>query len=193
LLLGILREDYALTLRLLRTPGSSEIIRKQIEAHSRVGKPIPTSVELPLTEGCKHVLVYATEEADRLASPQITTGHLLLALMREEECFAAQILRERGLHLPNIREELARAPDATVPESEARGPVSSIVTISSAPSGADITVDDVFLGHTPAVLPLAPGERAVSISKEGYKPRLLRLMVLPGAKQTIIAELDPAS
>src|SRR6202030_439205 len=34
--------------------------------------------------------------------------HLLLGLLREEKCFAAEILHERGLRLSTIREELAR-------------------------------------------------------------------------------------
>jgi ATP-dependent Clp protease ATP-binding subunit ClpC len=32
----------------------------------------------------------------------------LLGILREEECVAAEILHERGLHLNDIREELAR-------------------------------------------------------------------------------------
>src|SRR5205807_2282837 len=35
--------------------------------------------------------------------------HLLLGLLREEKCFAAEILHERGLRLSTIREELARS------------------------------------------------------------------------------------
>src|SRR5260370_9075106 len=35
--------------------------------------------------------------------------HLLLGLLREEKCFAAEILLERGLRLSAIREELARS------------------------------------------------------------------------------------
>ncbi len=38
----------------------------------------------------------------------IGTEHLLLGLLREEKCFAAEILHERGLRLSTIREELAR-------------------------------------------------------------------------------------
>ena len=39
----------------------------------------------------------------------IGTEHLLLGLLREEKCFAAEILHERGLRLSTIREELARS------------------------------------------------------------------------------------
>jgi len=54
------------------------------------------------------VLAYAAEEAERLSHKHIGTEHLLLGLLREEKCFAAEILSERGLRLPAIREELQR-------------------------------------------------------------------------------------
>ena len=54
------------------------------------------------------MLAYAAEEAERLSHKHIGTEHLLLGLLREEKCFAAEILQERGLRLPAIREELQR-------------------------------------------------------------------------------------
>jgi ATP-dependent Clp protease ATP-binding subunit ClpA len=50
------------------------------------------------------------EEAERLADKHIRTEHLLLGVLREENCFAAQILMERGLRLSQVREELGRQP-----------------------------------------------------------------------------------
>ena len=35
--------------------------------------------------------------------------HLLLGLLREEKCLAAEILHERGLRLSQVREEIARS------------------------------------------------------------------------------------
>src|SRR5205823_620560 len=67
------------------------------------------SVDLPLSNECKRVLAYAAEEAERLSHKHIGTEHLLLGLLREEKCFAAEILHERGLRLSTIREELARS------------------------------------------------------------------------------------
>ena len=55
------------------------------------------------------MLAYAAEEAERLGHKHIGTEHLLLGLLREEKCFAAEILQERGLRLSAIREELARS------------------------------------------------------------------------------------
>jgi len=109
LLLGLLREDKALTNRFLRSHASIESIRKQIEGHTTIREKVSTSVDLPLSHECKRVLAYAAEEAERLSHKHIGTEHLLLGLLREEKCFAAEILRERGLRLSTIREELLRS------------------------------------------------------------------------------------
>src|SRR5512135_1419721 len=109
LLLGLLREDKALTNRFLRSHASVESIRKQIEGHTTIREKVSTSVDLPLSNECKRVLAYAAEEAERLSHKHIGTEHLLLGLLREEKCFAAEILHERGLRLSTLREELSRA------------------------------------------------------------------------------------
>ncbi len=108
LLLGLIREDKALANRFLRTHAAVDSIRKQIEAHTTIREKVSTSVDLPLSHECKRVLAYAAEEAERLSHKHIGTEHLLLGLLREERCFAAEILHERGLRLSTIREELAR-------------------------------------------------------------------------------------
>jgi len=82
-----------------------ESIRKQIEGHTTIREKVSTSVDLPLSNECKRVLAYAAEEAERLSHKHIGTEHLLLGLLREEKCFAAEILHERGLRLSTIREE----------------------------------------------------------------------------------------
>src|SRR5712664_2475555 len=109
LLLGLLREDKALTNRFLRSHASVESIRKQIEGHTTIREKVSTSVDLPLSNECKRVLAYAAEEAERLSHKHIGTEHLLLGLLREEKCFAAEILHERGLRLSELREKLSHA------------------------------------------------------------------------------------
>jgi len=115
LLLGLLREDKALTNRFLRSHSQVETIRKQIEGHTVMREKVSTSVDLPLSHEGKRVLAYAAEEAARLSHQHIGTEHLLLGLLREENSFAAQLLKERGVMLSGIREELA----ATAHESSA--------------------------------------------------------------------------
>ncbi len=109
LLLGLLREDKALANRFLRSAAAVDSIRKQIEAHTTPREKVSTSVDLPLSHECKRVLAYAAEEAERLNHRHIGTEHLLLGLLREEKCFAAELLHERGLRLSPVREEVARA------------------------------------------------------------------------------------
>src|ERR1700723_1082793 len=118
LLLGLLREDKALTNRFLRSHASVESIRKQIEQRTVIREKVSTSVELPLSNECKRVLAYAAEEAERLSHKHIGSEHLLLGLLREEKCFAAEILQERGLRLPAIREELQRTTQEKTPSSQ---------------------------------------------------------------------------
>jgi ATP-dependent Clp protease ATP-binding subunit ClpC len=118
LLLGLLREDKALSNRFLRSHASVESIRKQIEAHTTIREKVSTSVDLPLSNECKRVLAYAAEEAERLSNKHIGTEHLLLGLLREEKCFASEILLERGLRLSTVRDELARTTQERAPQAQ---------------------------------------------------------------------------
>jgi len=108
LLLGLMREDKQLANRFLRQQGSIESIRKEIEARITIRERISTSVEVPLSAECKRILNMASEEAERLGHKHVGTEHLLLGILREEKCFGAEILMERGLRLSTLREELAR-------------------------------------------------------------------------------------
>ena len=109
LLLGLLREDKALTNRFLRGHDQVEGIRKQIEDHTVVREKVSTSVDLPLSNEGKRVLGYAADEAEQLSHKHIGTEHLLLGLLREEASFAARILNEHGIRLSDMREQLAES------------------------------------------------------------------------------------
>ncbi len=109
ILLGLLREDKALTNRFLRSHATIESIRKEIESRTLPREKGSTSVDLPLSQESRRILNYAAEEAERLTHKHIGTEHLLLGLLREERCFAAEMLQGRGLRLAAVREELQRA------------------------------------------------------------------------------------
>ena len=122
LLLGLLREDKAFTTRFLHANHATvEAIRRQVEAHTTIRESISTSVDLPLSNESKRVLSYAGEEAQELGHKHVGTEHLLLGLLREEKCFAAEILHDRGLRLLATREEIAKTPEQTA----VRGPESA--------------------------------------------------------------------
>jgi len=107
LLLGLVREDNALTSRFLPSAAPVESIRERVRAVTPVREKLPTSVDLPLSEESKRVLAYAAEEAEQLGHQHIGTEHLLLGLLREENCLAATLLRERGLRIGPVRQKLA--------------------------------------------------------------------------------------
>jgi ATP-dependent Clp protease ATP-binding subunit ClpA len=109
LLLGLLREGKA-HLRLFVEPVSAlESIRRQLEMHTPHphGINIPMSVDLPPTEECRRALSCGAEEAQRLQRELIGPEHLLMGILREEQSFAAQMLRERGADLEETRKKLA--------------------------------------------------------------------------------------
>src|SRR6202158_701755 len=117
LLLGLMREDKALANRFLRSHGSIESIRKDLEQRITIRERISTSVEVPLSQESKRILNFATEEAERLGHKHVGTEHLLLGILREEKCFGAEILDRKGLRLSTLREELARSAGEKAPAS----------------------------------------------------------------------------
>ncbi len=106
ILLGLLREDKAITQRFTQRPASVESIRKRISDQTTVGEKISTSVDLPLSDQCKRVLAYAAEEAESLRHRHIGTEHLLLGLLREENTLPARILAEQGIKLAEMRAQI---------------------------------------------------------------------------------------
>jgi ATP-dependent Clp protease ATP-binding subunit ClpC len=110
LLLGLLATDKGLARRFLGSPWAAEALWGKIEQSRPIQKPIQGPVDLPLSSASKRALSYAMEEADRLPSKHIGSEHLLLGLLREQNCFAAEFLREHGVRLAPAREELMRIP-----------------------------------------------------------------------------------
>src|SRR3982751_1372797 len=107
LLLGLIREGKGLTSRIFaRSHLSLETIRKEIEGRTVFREKVSTSVEIPFSAEVKRVLQFAADEADRLLHNYIGTEHLLLGLLRGERCVAATALREAGLSLQQVREDV---------------------------------------------------------------------------------------
>jgi ATP-dependent Clp protease ATP-binding subunit ClpC len=127
LLLGLLRQDKTLSARFLRGHAPFESIRREIEQHSTIREKTATSVDLPLSNESQRVLAYASKEAE-LSQKHIAPSNLLLGLLREEKCFAAQILNKHGLRLSTVQEELTRIPHR---EERQELPVASSISMFS--------------------------------------------------------------
>ena len=93
----------------MRPAGVVALMRHEIEGHTAPREKVSTSMDLPLSRECKRVLAYGAEESERLNHKHIGTDHLLLGLLRKEECFAAQLLRERGLTLDSVRGQVQQS------------------------------------------------------------------------------------
>jgi hypothetical protein len=70
--------------------------------------------------------------------------------------------------------------------------VVSRLAVASSPDSAEIEIDGEFVGNTPSVLDLAPGEHSVMVHKTGYKAYEKKIMLTAGEIK-IHAELEQES
>lgn len=159
ILLGLLREDHAIVHRFKLSP---ESIRNQIDSATVIREKVSTSVDLPLSNECKRVLTFAAEEAENLGHKHIGTEHLLLGLLREDQSFAAELLREAGLRLDLVREEIDKRPPSTT---------------SSMPGGGG----GVGFGHPAPMIEFVEDGKPLTISA--------LILVLPRAGEEVVLNL----
>jgi uncharacterized protein (TIGR02246 family) len=108
LLLGLLNDRAGPPPAALRDAGTPESIRADVEARITRGEPFHGSVEVRLSVQSKNVLNYAADSAEQLQHPRVEAVHLLLGILREEQCLAAKILRERGLQGSDVEQDATR-------------------------------------------------------------------------------------
>jgi ATP-dependent Clp protease ATP-binding subunit ClpC len=125
LLLGVLRSDSDLALRVLKAPAAIESIRKRVEDQSSRPEKSATSVDLPLSHESKRVLERGADEANRLKHEHIGAEHLLMGMLREKNCVAAKILGEAGVTLAIVEQEVTRSPRASALSKAGASPTSS--------------------------------------------------------------------
>ncbi len=107
LLLGLLREGEGIAAEILKNIGLDlEELRRAIEDTVRSSGDTATIGNIPFTKRAEKVLKMSYMEADRFKSDIIGTEHLLLALSKERDGVAAQILMSFGVNYDTIRQEL---------------------------------------------------------------------------------------
>ena len=126
LLLGVLRADQALSARLLGSNANPESLRACIQKQQPTRQTVSTSVDMPLSHESRRAMVYANQESAGQRG-DIGLAHLLLGLMREEQCFAARLLRESGVTIEQLREEVNRPPEPppAAPRPQSEGPATA--------------------------------------------------------------------
>ena len=104
ILLALL-EDIRLTNRFLEGL-SVENMRGEIFALV-TRKPLPLLPrDIPLSRDARQALLFAGEEADLLGDGHVSNHHILLGLLRLENCLAAQVLRQEGLSADKVRSRI---------------------------------------------------------------------------------------
>lgn len=67
------------------------------------------------------------------------------------------------------------------------------VTVKSVPESAEITIDNSFVGNSPATARLSAGTHAVVVKSEGFKLWTRQITILPDSELTLSATLDRAT
>ncbi len=84
----------------------------------------------------------------------------------------------------------AKAADQSATPAQGADSTLSSVDVKSTPDGAEITVDDKYMGSTPSVLKLASGDHKIKLEKSGFKTWERTMAVAAGGNANINVTLD---
>jgi ATP-dependent Clp protease ATP-binding subunit ClpC len=122
ILLGLVKEGSGVGANVLKNLDVDlRKVRLEVEKLVKAGPEMVTMGKLPQTPRAKKVIEYAIEEARNLNHNYVGTEHLLLGLLREHDGVAAQVLRNLGLKLEEVREEVLNLLGASNESEEAPG------------------------------------------------------------------------
>jgi ATP-dependent Clp protease ATP-binding subunit ClpC len=108
-LLGLLKLGQGIAVNVLRNLSLDyETIRAEVERIIGFGPEIQVYGDPALTGKVKKVFEYANEEASNLNHNYVGTEHLLLALLRQTDGVAAQVLENLNINLKDIRKEVLK-------------------------------------------------------------------------------------
>jgi GNAT superfamily N-acetyltransferase len=106
ILLGLLHEGEGVAAEALESLGISlDAVRQQVEEIIGRGQEAPSG-HIPFTPRAKKVLELSLREALQLGNDHIDTEHILLALVREGDGVAAQVLVILGADLNRVRQQV---------------------------------------------------------------------------------------
>ena len=109
LLLGLIRERKGMTMRIFaRWHLLLDAVRDEVASRTVIRDKIPTSAEVPFSTETVRVFQFAVDEADASRDPLVTTEHLLIGILRQEQSVAARVLLETGMRPDAVRGEIHR-------------------------------------------------------------------------------------
>src|SRR5579863_1088065 len=108
-LLGLLKLGQGIAVNVLRNLGMDyETLRTEVERIVGFGPEIQVYGDPALTGKVKKVFEFANEEAANLNHNYVGTEHLLLALLRQTDGVAAQVLENLNINLKDVRKEVLK-------------------------------------------------------------------------------------
>lgn len=108
-LLGLLKLGQGIAVNVLRNLNLDyETVRQEVERLVGFGPEIQVYGDPALTAKVKKVFEFANEEAASLGHNYVGTEHLLLALLRETDGVAAQVLENLNINLKDVRKEVLK-------------------------------------------------------------------------------------
>jgi ATP-dependent Clp protease ATP-binding subunit ClpC len=121
LFLGILREGEGIAIDVLVTLGSNLYeLRKDIEGSLNPSGPIKITHtdNIPLLKSSERILKLVYLEAKTLNKSTIDTGHLLLAILKDENGTVTKVLEKYNIGYDNVRRELEKDSQETIEKPE---------------------------------------------------------------------------
>jgi ATP-dependent Clp protease ATP-binding subunit ClpC len=107
-LIGLLREEGGVAGRVLRELGLDESrVQTMVERLAGSGSRTPFS-KTELSPSTKRLLEYAVDEARRMGQHYISTEHLLLGMVRQNEGVAMDVMRKFGISAEQVRRQTRR-------------------------------------------------------------------------------------
>ncbi|OQX86799.1 Clp protease ClpC [candidate division KSB1 bacterium 4484_87] len=107
LLLGLLKEGEGMAIDILTNLGVDlDELKKAVEDAIRTTGDTATIGDIPLTKRAEKILKMAYMEADGFKSEVAGTEHLLLALVKEQEGVAAQVLLSFDINYDLVKQEV---------------------------------------------------------------------------------------
>lgn len=112
-LLGLLKLGQGIAVNVLRNFNLDyDTVRTEVERLVGFGPEIQVYGDPALTAKVKKVFEYANEEATNLNHNYVGTEHLLLALLRQTDGVAAQVLENLNINLKDLRKEVLKELEA---------------------------------------------------------------------------------
>ena len=107
-LIGLLREEGGVAGRVLRELGlESNRVQAMVERMAGMGSRTPFT-KIDLSPSTKRILELAIDEARRMGQHYISTEHLLLGLVRQNEGMAMEVLKKFGVSAEQVRRQTRR-------------------------------------------------------------------------------------